>query len=321
MSDSLTRRGTAADAVAPRRPAPPRDRKHRTARIRSTRRRTTLVAFAMLAPALVVLVAMRVVPLFSAIGLSFQHVSLATGETTFDGLANYLYLFTDGNFYSMLVVTLVFNLILNPVIVVLSTALALLLVQHVPFVGVWRSMIFVPAAVPGAVVALIWSTALQPDGLVNGILQSVGLPAQPFLTSANQAAFSIGIMVTWGALGYWMIFIIAGLKDIPASLYEAASIDGAGWWRRLFAITLPLLKRPMAFVLIACTVGSFLLFAPVQILTKGGPNGSTNLIMYDIYNRSYLLGDIGVGQAEVVVLLVILSLIVALQFRMMKEDD
>ncbi|MDA4890854.1 carbohydrate ABC transporter permease [Microbacterium resistens] len=290
------------------------------ARRRTTALRVTLIAFAMLTPALLTLILMRVVPLLSAVGMSFQHVSLATGETTFDGWANYVYLFSDPNFHSVLIVTLVFNLVLNPVIVILSTALALLLVQNIPLVGLWRSMIFVPAAVPGAVVALIWSTALQPDGLVNGILGAVGLPAQPFLTSANQAAFSIGIMVTWGALGYWMIFIIAGLKDIPGSLYEAAALDGAGWWRRLFSITLPLLKRPMAFVLIACTVGSFLLFAPVQILTKGGPNGSTNLIMYDIYNRAYLLGDLGVGQAEVVVLMLLLSLIVLVQFRLLKED-
>ena len=97
-------------------------------------------------------------------------------------------------------------------------------------------------------------------------------------------------------------------------------LDGAGWWRRLFSITLPLLRRPMSFVLIACTVGSFLLFAPVQILTKGGPNGSTNLIMYDIYTNAYQIGDLGVGQAEVVVLMVMLAVIVAIQFRLLRED-
>lgn len=282
--------------------------------------RATIFAFALLTPALLALILFRVVPMFGAVSQSFQHVSLSTGEMTFDGLDNYVYLFTEPGFYSVLAVTLTFNLVLNPVIVLLSTAAALLLVQRLPLVGLWRSMMFVPAAVPGAVVALIWSTALQPDGLVNALLELVGLPAQPFLTSANQSAFSIGIMVTWGALGYWMVFIIAGLKDIPDALYEAAALDGAGWWRRLFSITLPLLKRPMAFVLIACTVGSFLLFAPVQILTRGGPSGSTNLIMYDIYNRSYLLGDLGVGQAEVVVLMVILSLIVAIQFRLLREE-
>lgn len=290
-------------------------------RRRTTRRGATLLAFPLLMPALLALIVMRVVPLIAAVSQSFQHTSLESGISTFDGLANYVYLFGDPGFHATLLVTLVFNLILNPVIVILATALALLTVKNIPLVGLWRSLIFVPAAVPGAVVALIWSTALQPDGLVNAILKSLGLPAQPFLTSANQAAFSIGIMVTWGALGYWMIFIIAGLKDIPESLYEAAALDGAGWWRKLFAITLPLLKRPMAFVLIACTVGSFLLFAPVQLLTKGGPNGATNLIMYDIFNRTYLLNDIGVGQAEVVVLMAILAIVVAIQFRMLRDED
>lgn len=293
---------------------------HRTPTRRSRAARTTTVALLMLAPALLALFFLRVLPMITAVGQSFQSTSLATGTTSFAGIENYLYLFTDPGFHAVLGVTLLFNLVLNPVIVVLSAALALLTVQNVPLVGLWRSLLFVPAAVPGAVVALIWSTALQPDGLVNSILETIGLPPQPFLTSANQAAFSIGIMVTWGAIGYWMIFIIAGLKDIPESLYEAAALDGAGWWRRLFAITLPLLRRPMSFVLIACTVGSFLVFAPVQVLTKGGPNGATNFIMYDIYNRAYLLNDLGVGQAEVVILMLLLSIIVAIQFRLLREE-
>ena len=292
----------------------------RTPTRRSRAARTTTVALLMLAPALLALFFLRVLPMITAVGQSFQSTSLATGTTSFAGIENYLYLLTDPGFHAVLGVTLLFNLVLNPVIVVLSAALALLTVQNVPLVGLWRSLLFVPAAVPGAVVALIWSTALQPDGLVNSILETIGLPPQPFLTSANQAAFSIGIMVTLGAIGYWMIFIIAGLKDIPESLYEAAALDGAGWWRRLFAITLPLLKRPLSFVLIACTVGSFLVFAPVQVLTKGGPNGATNFIMYDIYNRAYLLNDLGVGQAEVVILMLLLSIIVAVQFRLLREE-
>ena len=128
-------------------------------------------------------------------------------------------------------------------------------------------------------------------------------------------------MVVWGALGYWMLFLIAGLKDIPESLTEAAIMDGAGWWRRLFSITLPLLRRPMAFVLIACTVGNFLVFAPIQILTQGGPAGSTNMIMYNIYYNAYQIGDLGTAQAQVVLLLLLLSVIVAIQFRLTSERD
>lgn len=284
------------------------------------RRRGAAAAFAMLAPALIILIVLRVIPMISAVVESTQHTALIGGATSFVGFANYSYLFTSKGFYSVLLVTLVFNLVLNPVVVVLSTALALLFTQRIPLVGLWRSLVFLPAAVPASVVALIWSTALQPDGLVNGVLKAIGLPPQPFYTSSGQAAFSIGILVTWGAIGYWMIFLIAGLNDIPEDIYEAAMLDGAGWWRRMVSITLPLLRRPMSFVLVACTVGSFLIFAPVQILTRGGPNGSTNFIMYDIYNRSFLLGDLGTGQAEVVVLLVILAIIVVLQLRLLRRD-
>ena len=105
----------------------------------------------------------------------------------------------------------------------------------------------------------------------------LGIPPQPFLTSPQQALLSIMILLSWIGVGYWMMFLIAGINDIPATYYEAAAIDGASAWRQLWSITLPLLRRPLAFVLVADTVSNFLVFAPVQILTKGGPNGSTNL--------------------------------------------
>lgn len=292
----------------------------KVSRLSARRKRDARLAVLLLAPAVVAMVMLRVVPAVSAFSESFLHLSLRTGLKEFVGLENYTYLLGSAQFRSVLATTLLFNLVINPVIVVLSTALALLLAQRLPLVGLWRSLIFVPAAVPGSVVALIWSTAMQPDGLLNSLLVLVGLPPQPFLTSSSQALGSIGVMLAWGAIGYWMLFVIAGLKDIPGALYEAAMIDGAGWWRRLTSITLPLLRRPMAFVLVACTVGSFLAFAPVQILTRGGPDGSTNLLMYDVYNNAYQVGDLGVAQAEVVVLMVLLGAIVAIQFRMMRED-
>ncbi|GAA0623296.1 carbohydrate ABC transporter permease [Kribbella sandramycini] len=282
--------------------------------------RDARLAVLLLAPAVLGMVAMRVVPAVSAFAESFNHLSLRTGVKEFVGFENYAYLLGSGEFHAVLGTTLLFNLVLNPVIVVLSTALALLLAQRLPAVGLWRSLIFVPAAVPGSVTALIWSTAMQPDGLLNALFAAIGLPKQPFLTSSGQALGSIGLMLAWGAIGYWMLFVVAGLKDIPQAVYEAALIDGAGWWRRLTAITLPLLRRPMAFVLVAGTVGSFLAFAPVQILTKGGPDGSTNLLMYDVYANAYQVGDLGVAQAEVVLLMILMAVVVAIQFRVLREE-
>ena len=149
----------------------------------------------------------------------------------------------------------------------------------------------------------------------------LGLPAQPFLTSSAQALPSIIVLLSWIGVGYWMLFLIAGINDIPAEVNEAALLDGAGWWRRLLNVTFPLVRRPLAFVLVAATVSNLLVFAPVQILTKGGPNGSTNLMMYDIYTRAYALGDIHTAQAEVILLVAVTLVIVAAQFRLLRGDD
>jgi multiple sugar transport system permease protein len=118
-----------------------------------------------------------------------------------------------------------------------------------------------------------------------------------------------------------MMFLIAGINDVPGEYYEAASLDGASAWRQLWTVTFPLVRRPLAFVLVADTVSNFLIFAPVQILTKGGPNGSTNLLMYDIFTRAYTFADINKAQAEVVILVLITIVIVAVQFRMLRTEN
>ncbi|MFW5411244.1 carbohydrate ABC transporter permease, partial [Pectobacterium brasiliense] len=110
------------------------------------------------------------------------------------------------------------------------------------------------------------------------------------------------------------------LQDIPRSLYEAVTIDGANAWQRFRYVTLPQLRRPLTFVLVANTVANFLVFAPVQILTKGGPQGSTNLIMNEIYQRAFLTGDKASAAAATVILVLIVLVVVSLQFRLMSDE-
>lgn len=285
-------------------------RRHRTAR--SGEARTALL---FLAPALLAIVMLRLSPAVSALLASFEAPGAGGGWA---GLDNYRYLLSDPAFTNTLIVTGIFNLVVNPVIVILSLAVALLLSQRLPAVGLWRALVFAPVAVPVAVSGVIWSVGFQPNGLINGVLRTLGLPTQPFLTSTAQALPSIMVTVVWVAVGYWMLFLIAGLQDIPHAYYEAAAIDGASWWQQFRFVTLPLLRRPMAFVLVANTVGNFLVFAPVQILTRGGPEGSTDLIMYRIYQQAFLLGDPSLAQAQVVLLILFMVLVVAVQFRLLK---
>lgn len=298
------------------------DRRSRTRGPREPRRRRSAAGIALLflLPALIALLLLRLAPAGVALIDSLSRTTLL-GGTSFVGLGNYIELFANPDFQNALAVTLLFTVIINPLQIAAAFLLAVLFTRRAVGSRFWRSMVILPIAVPPAVSAVVWSVIYRPDGLANGFLAVLGIPPQPFLTSPYQALLSIMILLSWIGVGYWMMFLIAGLNDIPASYYEAASLDGASWWRQTWSITLPLLRRPLAFVLVADTVSNFLVFAPVQILTKGGPNGSTNLLMYDLYTRAYTFGDINKAQAEVVILVLITVVIVALQFRLLKTED
>ncbi|MEU2669307.1 sugar ABC transporter permease [Streptomyces sp. NPDC007164] len=288
---------------------------------RSRRRRSTSqgrTALYFLAPALLALVVLRLLPAAMAVISSLRHHSLVDGVTTFVGLGNYADLFADSQFWQSVRVTLLFSLVINPLQVLIALGLAVLLNRRFAGVRFWRSLVFAPIAVPPAVSAVIWGILYRPEGPLNAILGTMGIPPQPFLTSSQQALFALVVLMSWVGVGYWMMFLIAGLQDIPQECYDAAAVDGASAWQRFVHVTLPLLRRPLAFVLVADTVSNFLVFAPVQLLTRGGPDGSTNLMMYDVFRRAYSVGDINFAQAEVVVLVAITLAVVIVQFRMMQ---
>lgn len=288
----------------------------RRPRRRSTSQGRTALYF--LAPALLALVVLRLLPAAMALVSSLRHHSLVDGVTTFVGFDNYADLFGDSQFWQSVRVTMLFSLVINPLQVLIALGLAVLLNRRFAGVRFWRSLVFAPIAVPPAVSAVIWGILYRPEGPLNAILGTMGIPPQPFLTSSQQALFALIVLMSWVGVGYWMMFLIAGLQDIPQECYDAAAVDGASAWQRFVHITLPLLRRPLAFVLVADTVSNFLVFAPVQLLTRGGPDGSTNLMMYDVFRRAYSVGDINFAQAEVVVLVAITLAVVAVQFRMMQ---
>jgi multiple sugar transport system permease protein len=179
----------------------------------------------------------------------------------------------------------------------------------------------IPVAVPIAASTVVWGIAFRPDGPINGFLELIGIGSQPFLTSSVQAPYVIVVILSWIGVGYWMLFLVSGINDIPKHLYEAADIDGAGAFRRFWSITLPLLRRPLVFVIVANTVANYLVFAPSQILTQGGPNGSTRVIMYDIFVQAFKNGDQNLAAAEIVLSMFVLLALVAAQFRLLGEPE
>jgi multiple sugar transport system permease protein len=290
-------------------------------RRRAGRRQELMWAAIFLAPAILALIVLRIVPTVGAITQSlYKAFPGGIIPSTFHGLGNYESLFSDPNFVDTIIRTLIFNVIINPVQIAISLLLAVLFVQKIPAAGVWRTLVFIPITVPIVGSCIAWGAALNPNGPVNALISALGGNPQPFLTSPNQALACVILLASWIGIGYWMMFLISGLQAIPEELYDAAKIDRAGAIRTFFSITIPMLKRPLLFVLVADTVANFVLFVPVQLLTQGGPQNSTTLLMFDAYRTTYGYGSRNLGAAEVVILTAIMIFFVLLQFRLLREE-
>lgn len=281
-----------------------------------TPRRSFLLASVFLAPAFLAVVVLRLWPAV----LSVERSLVAPRAASYS-LDNYVFIFGDPVFLNSLLVTLKFLIIVNPLQIAVAFALALLVDTRMRGIGLWRTLIFLPIAIPPSVSATVWGVAYRPDGPLNAVWTGLGFEPMRFLTSPDQALLSIIALVSWVGVGYWMTFLLAGLQDIPRSLYEAVEIDGANGFQKFRYVTLPQMRRPLTFVLVANTVANFLVFAPVQILTKGGPQGSTDLIMFQIYDRAFTIGDAESAYAATVVPVSVVLLVVIIQFRLMERSE
>lgn len=283
-------------------------------------RRERWTPYLFLLPAMVLLIMWRIVPIVAGLRESFygNALNLTTGRQ-WVGLDNFRFLFSDPTFWESIRVTLIFNLIVNPLQVGLAVLLAMVANQRVRGITFFRTILLIPIAIAINIAALVWGLALDTNyGLVNGLLQTVGFDRQPFLRSADQALPTMIGIVSWIGVPYWMLFILAGLQNIPHDLTESAQIDGASRLRTFIDITLPLLRRVLLFVLVADTVINFTMFAPPYLLTRGGPAGATNLMMYDAWKRGFVYGDLGSSSAMVMILLGILCLTLVGQFALLR---
>ncbi|RWR31231.1 sugar ABC transporter permease [Sinirhodobacter populi] len=272
-----------------------------------------------LAPALAGLILFRLVPIIIAATGSFAGTSL-TGEISFVGVENYHYLFTDPEFWQSLRITLFFNMIINPLQLAVAFLLALLVFKPLPGIWLFRTILVLPMAVSTGISAVLFGLFLDGNlGPVNGLLEWLGIGAQAFHRSREQALYTLIGIATWKGAGYWMLFLLAGLYSLPQTVYEAASVDGATPWQKFRFVTLPMMRKPIAFVLVADTAINFLFFAPVYILTSGGPQGSTSVLMFEAYRAAFTFSDTGRALAISTILLAIVGLIVAIEFRLLRS--
>jgi multiple sugar transport system permease protein len=278
-------------------------------------RRRTLTALAFLAPALVILGAFVAWPMLSALRLSFTDSS-GFGAEQWVGLDNYVRVFTDPDILASVLNTLWYTVLFTPTAVIVALLLALVLNSPaLPFRGFFRTALFLPFIVSFAVAAFAWSYLLDPRlGLLNHWLQSLGVQLGDVLEDPALAMPAVALVAVWKNFGFYMVIFLAGLQDIPTSLYEAARMDGAGAWRRFANVTLPLLSNTFAFVLIFALIASLQAFDQIYVMTGGGPYGHTQTIVMEIYESGFRKLDLGFASALSYVLLLATLLLSLAQF-------
>ncbi len=274
-----------------------------------------VLPYLMLAPALIIIFVFKIYPIVSVMITSF----IRDGQFTF---RTYEILLGDRTFWMSLWTTIKMNLVMIPLQIVLSLALALLVNSTVKGIGIFRSIYYLPVTMAISVAAITWELmANYNNGVFNSLFTALGIGRQGLFTDANQALWCIVVMATWKGCGMWMMYILAGLKGVDTSIYESARLDGAGYFRTLFSITLPLIKRTMLFVIVANTSANMLLFAPMQLITEGGPQNSTNVLMYEVYKSAFQNGNASRAGALTTILLIIVLTVVIIQFRMLNEKE
>ncbi len=278
-----------------------------------------LLGYAFISPWLIGFLVFTAGPFLASIFLSFTRYNIVT-PPVWVGTANYrILLHEDPLFWKALSVTFRFALAAVPLGILGGVTLALLLNQEVGGISVFRTIFFLPSIVPTVATSIIFLWILNPEiGLVNGLLHHFGIVRPAWLQDKSWALWSLVLMSLWG-VGGSMVIYLAGLKDIPRHLYEAAIIDGANAWHRLRHVTLPMLTPVIFFNLIMGVIGSFQYFTETYIMTQGGPEDSTLFYALYLFQRAWRYLDMGYASAMAWVLLVIIMALTGLLFRTQRK--
>ena len=253
--------------------------------------------------------------MISAFGLSFTDAS-GFGDPSFVGFANYARVFTDPLILRAIGNTGLYAVLFTPVAIVVALVLALIINSpRLPFRGFFRSTLFLPFIVSLAVAAFAWSYLLDPQvGLLNYWLQVVGIRIGNVLQDPVLAMPTVVLVAVWKSFAFYMVIFLAGLQDIPKSLYEAAELDGANGWKRFTNVTYPMLSNTMVFVVVIALIAAFQAFDQIYVLTGGGPYRSTETIVMQIYQSGFKDLDLGFASALSYVLLILTLLLSLVQF-------
>lgn len=267
-------------------------------------------------PALIPLIVFWIYPIMRSIYLSFTNWDFMTAHYDIVGLKNYFSLFKDSRFYDALWHTLIFTAgTLFPTII-LGLVLALLLVKNFRGSGILKFIMFSPWITPTVAISIVWTWIFRADGgLANTVLGFFNLAPLKWINSSDTAMLSVIIVTVWKSLGYAMIFYLSALERVPGELYEAGALDGARGFRQFMDITLPSISPTTFFLTIITMVNSLQAYDQIQVLTQGGPSGSTRTLLYMYYQLGFQEFKMGQATATAVIMILITVGLSLIQFK------
>lgn len=272
-----------------------------------------------LAPAFSVIALFHIIPIGFAFVLSLHKTGIRNFFMEFRGVENYRVVVTDAEFWYSMWNTLYYVIGTVPVSIALSLFIAILLNQKINFREPYRVIYFIPVITSINAISIVWRYIYQTDGVLNRALESVGVSGPDWLGSTAWAMPAIILMSIWKGLGYNVVIFLAGLQNVPPSLYDAAKIDGANRWQQFRNVTWPMISPTTYFVLIMSTMSSFQVFAQVFMMTGGGPLKSTTVVIYHLFEKAYAQHKMGEACALAFVLFAIILTLTFLQKRFVGE--
>ena len=266
---------------------------------------------------------MSIFPLFLAFYYSLTNLNLLYPASDFVGLENYVKLFNDFAFKRSLVITFKLSVAITVSVNILGLLVAMMLNFNDRFHSLLRTLFFIPQVLSAVIVSFIWKIILTDRGLLNTILEQIGLIEKPihWLGLPNMALFSVGLVVTWQLIGFSAVIYLASVQGIPNDLMEAAQIDGANRWQQFWHITWPLIAPGVTINMVLMLIIAFKIFDQVAVLTTGGPGGATETLSYYIVRIGFTNNRTGYASAMAVVLFIIIATISSFVVSFLKKRE
>ncbi|QAY66037.1 carbohydrate ABC transporter permease [Paenibacillus protaetiae] len=277
--------------------------------------KNNLIGYTFIAPFVIGFLIFTLYPAISSLYFSFTDYDLLT-TPQWSGADNFTSMFQDKRYVHSLKVTLIYVFIGVPLRLIFALFVAMILNTATKAVGIYRTVYYLPSIIGGSVaVSIMWRNVFGDNGIVNGLITALGFEPIRFFGNPSAALFMLISLSVW-QFGSSMLIFLAGLKNIPSELYEASSVDGAGFFRRFFSITIPMLTPIILFNLVMQLISAFMTFVPAYIISKGegGPLDGTLLYSLYLFKQAFVYFDMGFASAMAWIMLIIVGLLTAVVF-------